>query len=269
MTISSVLVPRVRAAQAADWALSQGIGAMTTAEVGELLGAPVSQVPQRLAVPKQRGEWISPARGLWVPVPPEFRAWGGPPATEFIASLMRHLGVSYYIGWLAAAAVFGASHQAPQVTHVAVSKLVRDRLVGRADLRFHVREHIDVLPNTQRMARSGPYLLSTPEITALDVANDIALAGGLDNAATVIMDLAEETGLDDATLTRLAALYPDAASRRLGWIIETHTNQRLDQLAARVADSPPHPARLHPALPLTGTLDRRWLLRLNTNVEVE
>jgi predicted transcriptional regulator of viral defense system len=242
---------------------------MTTAQVADLLGVPASQVPQRLAAPKGRGEWIAPARGLWIPVPPEFRAWGGPPAAEFIAPLMAHLGATYYIGWLAAAAVHGAAHQASQVTHVATSKVVRDRRVGRADLRFHARGRVAVLPTVRRTARSGTYVVSSPEVTALDVASDIAISGGLDNAATVITELANETGLDDATLAQLAVLYPDTAARRVGWIVETHADQRLDHLAAHVEHGSANPARLHPAQPLTGALDERWRLSLNKTVEVE
>ena len=268
VTITSARIP-VRGPQAADWALSHGIAAMTTVQVAELLRVPPTQVPQRLSAPKQRGEWITPARGLWIPVPPEFRAWGGPPVAEFIAPLMHHLGVQYYIGWLAAAAVHGAAHHAPQVTRVATSGLVRDRLIGRADLRFHAREHIDVLPTIQRDARFGVYLVSTPEVTVLDVASDITLSGGLDNTATVITELADETGLDDTVLAQLAALYPDTAARRVGWIIETHTGQRLEHLAKFVEHGTTNPARLHPAWPLIGTLDKRWRLRINTQVEVE
>ena len=269
MTILTARPPVVRAPQAADWALSHGIASMTTAQVAELLRVPVSQVSQRLATPKQRGEWIAPARGLWVPVPLEFRAWGGPPAAEFIAPLAAHLNVAYYIGWLAAAATHGASHHAPQVTHVAVSKFVRARRVGRADLRFHAHEHVDILPTVQRTARSGTYLVSSPEVTALDIASDITISGGLDNAATVITELDDEAGLDDAVLSNLAALYPDAAVRRVGWIVETNTDHRLDQLATQVAHRSTNPARLHPAQPLIGVLDERWRLRLNADVEVE
>ena len=269
VTISTVQERPVRAPQAADWALSHGIASMTTVQVAALLGVPVSQVSQRLAVPKRRGEWVTPARGLWIPVPPEFRAWDGPPAAEFVAPLMAHLGVTYYVGWLAAAAAHGVAHHAPQITHVATSNLVRGRRVGRADLRFHTRENITVLPTVQRTARSGTYLVSSPEVTAFDVASDIAVCGGLDNAATVITELADEVGLDDTTLASLARLFPDAASRRVGWIVETHTTHRLDQLAAQVEHGSSNPARLHPAHPLTGTIDERWRLRLNTTVEVE
>jgi len=234
-----------------------------------MLGVPESQVSQRLFVPKQRGEWIAPGRGLWVPVPPEFRGWGGPPASEFLAALMSHLEVSYYIGWLAAAAVHGAAHQAPQVTHVAVSRLVRDRRIGRADLRFHIRGSIDALPTVMRMARSGPLTVSSPEVTALDLASDLVLAGGLNNATTVITDLVDEAGLDDSVLADLAPSFGDAAIRRTGWIIETYTTQRLERLAEYVKQGSANAARLHPGYPLSGCLNERWRLRLNTAVEMD
>ncbi|MBK8460201.1 MAG: hypothetical protein IPL43_08455 [Micropruina sp.] len=57
--------------------------------------------------------------------------------------------------------------------------------------------------------------------------------------------------------------------RRVGWIGEDHTEQRLEALASYVHSGAPHPVRLHPDLPLTGALDKRWRLRLNTAVEVE
>jgi len=260
---------RPRSAQAADWALSRGIAAMATDQVADLLGVPASQVPQRLSASKKRGEWIAPARGLWVPVAPEFRGWGGPPATEFISQLMKHLDADYYVGWLAAAALHGAAHHAPQVTHVATSKLVRERQVGRVRLVFHQRSRIEGLATVERMARSGPFLVSTPEVTALDVASAIGIAGGLDNAATVIADLANEATLDDHKLADLADWYDDAATRRVGWIVEQFTDHRLDALAARVGSMASAPSRLHPGLPLTGLADARWRLRLNINVEPE
>jgi hypothetical protein len=71
------------------------------------------------------------------PVAPEFRTWDGPPATEFIASLTAHLDIAYYVGWLAASSLHGAAHQAPQVTHVATSGMVRARQIGRARLVCH------------------------------------------------------------------------------------------------------------------------------------
>jgi predicted transcriptional regulator of viral defense system len=182
---------------------------------------------------------------------------------------MTYLGATYYVGWLAAAALYGAAHHAPQVTHIATSKMIRERQVGRTRLVFHERSRISELPTVSRMARAGAYRISSPEVTAFDVASDLAISGGLDNVVTVLVDLADETGLDDQTLAKLAARYPDAAVRRIGWIVEEFTVHRLDALAAYVSGLSPTSSRLHPSLAFNGDLDARWNIRLNTTVAVE
>ena len=62
---------RVRAADLADWLLAHGRTSITTGETAELLDIPADQVRVRLHVPSRRGELVSPARGLWIPVPPQ------------------------------------------------------------------------------------------------------------------------------------------------------------------------------------------------------
>ena len=57
------------------WMLSHGVTSMTTGEVASLLGIPPEQVRVRLAAQRRSGAIVSPARGLWVPVPPERAAW--------------------------------------------------------------------------------------------------------------------------------------------------------------------------------------------------
>jgi len=260
---------KTTAALSADWALARGVNAMSTSEIATLIGSTPLQVPQRLAAPMQRLEWISPARGLYIPVAPENRGRGGPPATEFIAALAAHFGIDYYIGWLSAAATYGAAHQAPQVTHIATSGLVRDRQIGRARLRFHRRVSIADLPINERHARASRYHVSTPEVTAFDIATDLAFAGGVSNAATVIADLAEETGLDDDALVAIALYFNGAAARRVGWIVEQFTDHRLDALNECCSNLSAKPSLLHPTGSPSGSLNKRWNLRINQKIEVE
>jgi predicted transcriptional regulator of viral defense system len=183
---------------------------------------------------------------------------------------MKYLEVEhYYVGWLIAASLYGAAHHAPQVTHVAVSKMVRPRTVGRARLVFHQRSGIDHLPVIDRMSRYSRFNISSPELTAFDVASDIRVAGGLDNAATVITELIEETGLKEEKLTALVPSFSESAARRIGWIIENNTEWRLDALAAVVNRGGGAPSRLHPGKPLVGELDERWNVKINANVDVE
>ena len=270
MAMSGLARERIRAPLAADWALSRGITALTTAEVAGLLGAPVSQVSQRLASAVRRTEWVTPARGLWVPVPPEYRGWGGPPAVEFLDALMRHLSTTYYLGWLSAAALFGAAHQAPQVSQVATSHLVRDREVGRVRLQFHMRSQVDDLPTTSYVARSGPVRISTPEVTALDLAADLAVSGGLDNVATVIVELAEQDRLEVTQVATLIRHFPPAVGRRVGWVLDHYTEtDDLDLLQEACTAAAPTPSLLDSLSPARGPVDGRWNVRVNTDLEIE
>lgn len=143
----------------------------------------------RLSPYVHRGQWVSPARRLWIPVSAEYRLWGAPEGIEIIDTMMRHLDVPYYVGWLTAAALHGSAHHAPQVFQVAVSRHVAARQVGRTRFQVATRGNAPALPVSERTTRSGLARVSTPEVTVLDLASDLALAGGIDNAGTVILDL--------------------------------------------------------------------------------
>jgi predicted transcriptional regulator of viral defense system len=220
VTIRNMGTGVVRAPELADWLLSRGIGSVSTGEVAGYLGVPPDQVRRRLHVPAGRGQWVSPAHGLWIPVPPEYRAWGAPPGIEIVDTLMRHMETDYYVGWLSAAELHGAAHQAPQVFQVATGRHIRNRQVGRTKFQFRTRTSLTGLPTTGFPTRSGSARISTPELTMLDVASDLDLAGGIDNAATVIAELADNEHFNPTALTRLSALFPAAPARRVGWVLD-------------------------------------------------
>jgi len=66
---------------------------------------------------------------------------------------------------------------------------------------------------------SVPHLLP-PEVTAFDLAGYPHHAGGLDNAATVLSDLAES--IDAAKLASITELSPVAWSQRLGYLLNQY-----------------------------------------------
>lgn len=209
-----------------------------------------------------------PVRGLWVPVPPEYRAWGAPPGIELIDAMMQHLGGPYYVGWLTASAIHGAAHHAPQVFQVATDGLVRDRTVGRTHFRFAQRQTAATIPAISHPTRSGSARVSTPEATALDVATDPHLAGGMDNAATTIIELAELDTFDIGELTRLTARFPAASGRRIGYVLDRFAGRSdLAPLREAVTGHRSAPSRLDPSGSASGSVDRRWNVYLNRDVE--
>lgn len=267
VTIVNMESVAVRASQSADWALAHGRSAFTVGEMAELLQVPADQVRRRLHAPAQRNEWIMPVRGLWVAVPPEYRTWGAPPGLEIIDAMMGHLGVDYYVGWLSAAALHGAAHQAPQVFQAAVTRHVRDRTVGRTRFEFAQRD-VEQIPRDQFPTRSGTAQVSTVAATALDIAADVRRAGGIDNAATVICELAELDQFRAQDVVQLADLYPAAALRRIGYLLERFGDfEDLEPIRRTAQAAGTTPSRLDPLGQASGTVDDVWLVYVNREVE--
>ena len=259
---------RIPAPQLSSWLLSQGKASATTEELAQLLQVPPDQVRQRLAPLRRRGEIVSPARGLWIPVSPEYRTWGAPPALEFIDALMKYRGVSYYVGWLSAAALLGASHHSPQVFQVATLSLSDSIQAGRSAIQFYIRKNVDALPVVQVQAKSGAVPVSSGATTLLDIATDIKIAGGLDNVANVVIELACATDGLIPEIMEIAPLYSAAAVRRLGYLLDTYTETSgLDDLARLVATQPDDPSLLDYSKPRAGKIDSSWMLDINTEIE--
>jgi predicted transcriptional regulator of viral defense system len=261
----------LRAPALADWALAHGRSALTSDEVAALLNIPMDQVRRRLHAPARRQEWVTPTRGLWVPVPAEYRTWGAPPGIEIVDMMMEHRGIGYYVGWLSAATLYGAGHQAPQVFQIAVDRQMRDRIVGRTRFMFAQR-NVGRVPTIDQPTRSGTARVSNVAATMLDVADDIERSAGIDNAATVILELAQHETFDVSELARLSSLFPAAAGRRVGLLLERYGwNEQLDlePLRQTVRDAVPSPSNLDPSSPDRGHLDSGWMVRVNSKVAEE
>jgi predicted transcriptional regulator of viral defense system len=187
-----------------------------------------------------------------------------------VAHLARHFHTGYYVGWLTAAARYGAAHHAPQVFQVAAERTVAARVAGRVRFEFHRRERAGSAPTTAMRSSSGDVRFSTPALTALDVAADLRLAGGLDNAASVIVDLVGEAGLTGDQVADTAPWRPLAAVRRAGWIMDNLAGaSALGQLRRAARPDQGQPALLDPSGPRRGHANQAWGLIANADVDVD
>jgi predicted transcriptional regulator of viral defense system len=267
-------VPAVSGAdQLLDDLLAHGRHAITTAEAAASLGVPEPHVRVRFHRLAQQGKVFSPARGLWVAVPPSFRSWGTLPGLQFIDALMNHLDRDYYVGWLSAAELHGAAHQRPQVLQVAVDTHTADRDLGRVHLRFAQRRHVSDLPRARQNTPTGQDWVASTELTALDLADAPRLGGGLNNVATVLSELAEDGKFNPDALTQTAEHFPLSTQRRLGYLLDYVGAVELAQVLHLLAEQ----RRAFPAdllaphagddAELDPTVDKRWRLVVNTHVD--
>lgn len=267
MSLAGVLDERVGIAGLPDALLSHGRHHFTTEDAAMAAGIRLDSVRPALARLIKKRLAFSPARGLYIAIPPQYRSWGVVPATSFVDALMAHLDRSYYVGYLSAAEAHGAAHQKPQVCQVVVDRDLRDRDIGRVRLRFITNRGVAHLPVVRRNTRTGTMALSTPELTAVDLANRPLYGAALDNVATVLIELVQDGQLHDDALARLVDEFPVAATRRVGWIVEHFTDRRLDELAEAASRAIDEPSNLDQYGPRRGKVDRRWRVRINTTVD--
>jgi predicted transcriptional regulator of viral defense system len=247
-----------------DALLGKGRYWATTAELEHLTGQRDAVLRSSLARLNREGRLFSPARGFYVVVPAEYRSWRVVPAEWFIDAMMGHLRRAYYVGFLNAAALHGASHQAAQTFRVVTTRPLKDRDIERVRLRFTTSGHIIDMPTEQRAVQTGYITVATSETTVVDLAWQPNLGGGISNVATILKEIGN---LDTDILARIAPLRNRTTVRRLGWLIERFRPD-LDTHWLRVVARPQdgEPALLVPGR-RGGVLDRGWGLRINATVE--
>jgi predicted transcriptional regulator of viral defense system len=246
--------------------LSEGRTTVTVPELVAERGISTKAARQGVQGGVETGWLFSPARGIYVVVPPEYHSWGVLPGERFIDATMRHLGAGYYVGYLSAAAHHGASHQASQVYQVVVDRRgLRGRDIRGLRLHYYYSTRVEQSQATTVRGEFGKWQVSTPETTLLDLLEHPERGGGFGNVLTVAAELPiNVVDLVSATEDRGAS-----ATRRAGWVLErTHPGMSLDRLAARArlgGRATPLDARAD----ARGPLSQRWRVLENVTAEAE
>ena len=217
---------------------------------------------------KEQGRVVSPRRGFYVVVPPEYRAAGAPPASWFIDDLMHYIGQPYYVGVLSAAALHGAGHQQPMVFQVVTDRPTRDVRVGKVTIRFTMSGLVDRLPAVELQTETGTMRVATPETCAFDLVRFPAAAGHLSNAATVLAELAER--LDAQLLVDIAPLVRIPDVQRLGYLLDAVGQDEIAApLVAWLSSRKPRAVPLQPGVGTDSGPDPRWYVVPNVELEVD
>jgi predicted transcriptional regulator of viral defense system len=215
----------------------------------------------------KQGLIASPARGFYVIVPPEYRALGCLPAEQFIPALMKREGRSYYAGLLTGAQYHGAAHQRPQAFQVFVDRRRRELVCGKVRVDFMLRSRLQEVPVQTLNTPRGTLRVSTPEATAIDLVGYQEQAGGLNQVATVLSELAERLRAD--RLPAAADTAPIPWAQRLGYLLaQVGAPEKAADLKEYVHAHARESTALLPGAPHEDSQrDAGWKLYVNAAVE--
>ena len=260
----------LRPAEVSDWLIARGRHFVTTEEISELVDVAPADVRHSLRRQREANTIVPVTKGAWVPVPPQYRRNGAPPVDHFIDPLMDYLGHRYYVGFLSAAALHGASHQAPMVFQVVIDAALRDRSIGSQRVSFIQRSDVSHRATTRRLVPTGRINVSTPEATVLDLVEAPQYGGGLSNVATVIAELLAHDQLNPIALAEQAAKHPTAVAQRTGHLVEQmgiETDAPIDLRSLHSHVDGAQIVNLYPATDPVGARDWRW--NVIANIEIE
>jgi predicted transcriptional regulator of viral defense system len=238
-------------------------------EMRKALGVSADAAKLSLYRLAKRGLVASPARGFYIIVPPEYKRLGSLPADQFLPALMQWRKTRYYAGLLSAAQYYGAAHHRPQELQVMVEKNQRPIECGSVRVSFIARKKIGSVSVQSFNTPRGTISVSTAEATAVDLAGYPKHAGGLDQVATILAELAEK--IDSKLLAVAAKTAPLPWAQRLGYLLEqVGAKDRASSLKAYVQENARDWTQLVPGARRTNARGADdWLLQVNAEVESE
>jgi predicted transcriptional regulator of viral defense system len=246
----------------------------TTAQALTELNVQLNALYAGLHTLKRKGEIVSPAKGLFIIVPPEEQTIGCIPAEQLIPILMEHWGAEYYAGLLTAAMYHGASHQKPQVFQVVTNKRSKSVVCGKIKVDFIYKKSPQNVRIQKIAVRTGYLNISTPEATAYDLLLYPHHSGGLNNIATLLGELIEVVEPD--SLIELAKeIRQRVWIQRLGYILDSidvmddeKKDRVLQKAQSYLANLDLYYVPLTPDLPTKGyPKNKKWMIIENTTIE--
>lgn len=199
---------------------SEGRVVFTAPEAQAALGISAGALLDAAERQQKRKHLIRPRHGFYVIVPPQFHRWGAPPPPWYIDELMAHSDLPYYVGLLTAAELHGAGHQPVTEFQVITDRQLGPIRAGRSQLVFRYRKDMEGVADgiEQRKTDTGRMKISGAELTALDLLRYPRATGGLDQIATVLVDLGPQ--IDPDRLAALSGAFERSVAQRLGYLLE-------------------------------------------------
>ena len=254
-----------------DTALASGRYYFSINEVKEALNISQSVLHRMLSPLLGQSKIALIRNGFYAIVPPEYRKSGAPPASYYIDGMMKGLNKPYYIGLLNAAAWYGAAHQQPQ-KYVVITKPPVLPAINKPHSRidFVYKKEWQETDLVKKKTNAGYIAISSPELTALDLCYYPKHAGGINQVATVMEELADE--LDAEKIRDVSEHYNSImAVQRLGFLLELIGNTELAAPMKEWLKKQKHfPALLDPSEKSDSRVTgNEWKIIVNTEIETD
>jgi predicted transcriptional regulator of viral defense system len=266
MSVFSKYIKEIRKKGSRCFTLQQMITTLGTSHASALVGL------HRL---KQSGDIISPAKGFYIIVPPEYQGQGSIPPEDLVLLLMEYLNQQYYVGLLSAAQHYGATHQRPNSLQVICNKRRQHPSVfGSVHIDYIYKKKLESLPIHQKQITSGYLNIASPELVIYDLLYYSNRAGGLNHIGTVLSEMIES--IDGDKLVDLALHLQEMAwLQRLGYLldqIETEDEDKQFIITQKISDYLEGKikgyAPLEPGISRKGyPRNKRWKIIENTQIE--
>jgi predicted transcriptional regulator of viral defense system len=224
---------------------------------------------------KKKGDIISPAKGLYVIIPPEYQEQGCLPAEEIVPIITKYLDVNYYVCLLTAAMYHGSGHQRPASFQIMTDKRIKRNLrFGKVHIDCIYKQTIENLPTQNFLVTTGYLRVASPELTAMDLFLYSNKSGGLNHIATVLSELIESINPDE--LIKLVGHSNEIFwIQRMGYILEkiepmdTFSNQKIiDRIAEILLLKKIKYVPLAPEISSVGyPRFKKWKIIENTTIE--
>ncbi|MDP3936451.1 MAG: type IV toxin-antitoxin system AbiEi family antitoxin [Alphaproteobacteria bacterium] len=224
---------------------------------------------------KQEGDIISPARGFYVIVPPEYQRQGSIPPEELVVLLMEYLNQPYYVSLLSAAQHYGATHQRPNSFQVVCNRRIQHPLeFGSVSIDAVYKQDLKSLPINQLFTPVGYLNIASPELLVFDLFYYSKRSGGLNHIATLLSELI--ASIDIPRVIELAKLLDEKAwVQRLGYTldhIETEDEDKKVMITEKLLEYLSNKMKLY--VPMEPGIDRKgyprnkkWKIIENVKIE--
>ena len=212
---------------------TQGRYAISLHELRERFGPKEKAIAQKLHRLKKENKLAQVRKEFYVIIPPQYSHQGILPTTYYLDDMMKFLKREYYLGLYSAAALHGAGHQQPMQSQIIIQKpALREIKTQKQNLTFFTKSSWNADWLEKKKTDAGYVMISSPELTAIDLVQYHKRIGGLNRIIPVLEELTEKIKLSKLTAIAEASTFPTL--QRLGFLLEELSESKLAEGLANI-----------------------------------